>query len=497
MLQRIPVIVGVGQVANKDPERIMHPDELYQRALDLALTDAGCDLRSRVDGLYVTPPNHEDTTTVVERLRARSSFDGARGELMPWSGSGPQEGLNRAVREILAGRLDAVVFVAGVGDASAKRARQAGLEPPNGSTGLERNTEVDPDVPREREGPPVETAAGVRAVGTSFAMVESILAAEAGRSLDEQRTWLGGMLAPFTAAAARRPDVAWFPEPRRPEEISAVSPSNRMVNEPYTKIMNAFPTVDMAASLVVTTTELARTCGISERQWVYPWSGTICHEPAPPSERPFIHRPGGLRAVLERALSVAQLNVEDVGHFDFYSCFPSAVQMSAAALGLNPLDPRGLTVTGGLPYFGGPGAAYVCHAIVSMVEECRKIPASVGMVLGLGGLISHFAAGIYSTAEPPRPWRLDACSDVEAQLARRRVPVDLAREGVAEVEAMTVAHNRTGAVNAPVIVKFSDGTRSGARPRSREMAKELSGFSLVGQKVRISREAGGPRFELV
>ncbi|HVA43857.1 MAG TPA: hypothetical protein VNF50_10270 [Acidimicrobiales bacterium] len=497
MSHRTAVIVGVGQVANKDPDRILHPDDLLHGALDLALADAGHDVRSRIDGLYVTPPTHDDAPTSLARLRTRSGLHQGRGEIMRWSGSGPQEGLNHAVSEIVAGRLEAAVLVAGVGDASARRARQAGLEPPGRSTGLEQNTEVDPDVPRQpnRQGPEVETAAGIRAVGTSFAMVESVFAAEAGRSLDEQRIWLGGLMAPFTSAAARRPNVAWFPNPRQAEEISAVSVANRLVNEPYTKVMNAFPTVDLAASVLVTTTEVARACGIPEGQWVYPWVGTTCHEPAPPSERPFIHRSGGLSAALERALISARLNVEDIDLFDFYSCFPSAVQMSAAAIGLDPLDPRGLTVTGGLPYFGGPGAAYVCHAIVSMVEECRTRPDGVGMVVGLGGLISHFAAGIYSGAEPPQPWRFDGCSGVEAELDQKRVPVDLAREGVAEVEAMTVAHNRTGVVNAPVIVKFGDGTRSGAQPRSREMARDLSGINLVGSKVRIGLEAGGPRFE--
>lgn len=499
MSQRTPVIVGVGQIANKDPERILHPDDLLHSAIELALADAGTGIRSRIDSIFATPPTHDDAATIVARLRARADLDSRHAETMRWSGSGPQEGLNRAVTEIAEGRLQTALLVAGVGDASVKRARQAGREPLSASTGLERNFEVDPDLPQppDRPRPPVETAAGVRAVGTSFAMVESVFAAGAGRSLDEQRMWLGELLAPFTAAAARRPEVAWFAQARSAAEISGVSPTNRLVNEPYTKVMNAFPTVDLAASLVITTTEVARASGIPERQWIYPWAGTTCHEPAPPSERPYLHRPAGLAAAMQRVLAAAQVGVADVDRFDFYSCFPSAVQMAADAVGLDPLDRRGLTVTGGLPYFGGPGAAYVLHAIVSMVEECRARPASTGMVVGLGGLISHFAAGIYSSAEPPRPWSYDACADVEAELDRQRVPVDLSRQGIGEVEAMTVAHNRTEPVNAPVIVRFPDGSRTGARPRSREMARDLSGCNLVGRQVRVALDEGGPRYEVV
>ena len=37
--------------------------------------------------------------------------------------------------------------------------------------------------------------------------------------------------------------------------------------------------------------------------------------------------------------------------------------------------PRGLTVTGGLPYFGGPGNNYSTHGIAEMVARCRAAPA--------------------------------------------------------------------------------------------------------------------------
>ena len=53
------------------------------------------------------------------------------------------------------------------------------------------------------------------------------------------------------------------------------------------------------------------------------------------------------------------------------------------------LDPRGLTATGGLPYFGGPGASYNVHAIASIVERCRA--GGFGLTVGLGGFAAAFA----------------------------------------------------------------------------------------------------------
>ena len=62
-----------------------------------------------------------------------------------------------------------------------------------------------------------------------------------------------------------------------------------------------------------------------------------------------------LRTALERA----EMSAADIDLFDFYSCFPIAVSNAIAGLGVDPADPRGLTLTGGLPYFGGPGNSYL------------------------------------------------------------------------------------------------------------------------------------------
>ena len=66
---------------------------------------------------------------------------------------------------------------------------------------------------------------------------------------------------------------------------------------------------------------------------------------------------------------------EDLDALDVYSCFPVAVEVAMVELGLDAarLQSRGvpLTVTGGLPYHGGPGNAYVVHSIAKMVETLR------------------------------------------------------------------------------------------------------------------------------
>ena len=70
------------------------------------------------------------------------------------------------------------------------------------------------------------------------------------------------------------------------------------------------------------------------------------------------------------ALRVAGIGVDDIATFDLYSCFPFPVFNICDGLGLGPDDPRGLTLTGGLPFFGGPGNNYSMHAIAETVPKC-------------------------------------------------------------------------------------------------------------------------------
>lgn len=55
--------------------------------------------------------------------------------------------------------------------------------------------------------------------------------------------------------------------------------------------------------------------------------------------------------------------------------------MSAVAdgLGLSADDSRGLTVTGGPPFFGGAGNNYSMHAIAETVALLRATPGAYGM----------------------------------------------------------------------------------------------------------------------
>ena len=107
-----------------------------------------------------------------------------------------------------------------------------------------------------------------------------------------------------------------------------------------------------------------------------------------------------MRLTAKYALAQAHKRLDEVAFIDIYSCFPSSVQIACRELGISLDDPRGLTITGGLPFFGGPGNNYVSHAIAEMVHKVRSQPGSYGLVMANGGLVTKEAVGLYSTQRP-------------------------------------------------------------------------------------------------
>ncbi len=503
-MQERPVIVGIGQIANRDDEVLCSPLDLMEQAATRALSDAGGLPRSAVDAVMVLPASvGRDVSGDPDHLACRLGLPPGHREVGTFSGSSPVELLARAGELVASGRATAVLVSGGIADASVRRARARGVEPPAGpaapwSQGSPAKASPWSDGGSDHGMPSVfpEVAAGLGAPVTIFSLIESVFAASAGRSFAEQRAFLGGVLAPFTEVAARRPDLAWFPVARSAEEIASVSPTNRIIDEPYTKRMTSFPTVDQAAAFLVTGTSTADRFAIPASQRVHPWSVAYAAEGTAPSTRRRMDRSGALAAAVERAFALAGRTPDDVARFDLYSCFPAAVQLAAAALGIELDDPRGLTVTGGLPAFGGPGAAYAVHSIACMVEECRLDPGSLGTVVGLGGMAGNMAVAVLGTEPGDRPWASNRGEDVTERLVAAAAPADLGREGEAVVVAMTTCVDRDGVVTgAPVVAEFADGTRTGARPASCRLAADLSGVSLVGSKVRIALVEGRPVYE--
>ena len=272
-----------------------------------------------------------------------------------------------------------------------------------------------------------------------YAFCDNARRKELGLGLEEYRNKIGDLFEPFTRVAAANPHAA-APVERSAEELATVTERNRIVAEPYTRMTVARDQVNQAAAIIVASVGKARELGVPEDRWVYIHAVTKSEE-LPLMERPDLARNPATIASLEKALDRAGKDLEDMRYLDFYSCFAIPVFNVIDHFGLSPDDPRDLTLTGGLPFFGGAGNNYSAHAICEAVERCRDDRGSFALVGANGGWMSKYSTGIYSTE--PADWsandRYNAIPKANNGVGRGE-----GEFGAAKVETYTINHAKTG-----------------------------------------------------
>jgi acetyl-CoA C-acetyltransferase len=196
--------------------------------------------------------------------------------------------------------------------------------------------------------------------------------------------------------------------------------------------------------------------------------------------------------VFATALGMAGMGPDDLAHLDLYSCFASSVHLALDALGIDAGDPRGVTVTGGLPFAGGAGSDYLTHSIATMVEVLREDPGSAGMATGVGMHLTKHVAGVYSTE--PGPVAPPDLSGLQARLVAEHPPVPITdtAEGPARVVTYTVIHGRDGAAETGLAVcDLPDGTRTYAKVDDADLLTEIEAVEWVGAEVDLAPGEGG------
>ncbi len=154
-------------------------------------------------------------------------------------------------------------------------------------------------------------------------------------------------------------------------------------------------------------------------------------------------------------------------------------------------DPRLATVTGGLPYFGGPGSGYVLHAIVTMTDRLRDDPDAHGIVSGVGMYMAKHSYGVYAAKPGPlTPPDADAVQ-AEADAVGSRAIVERPG-GPGELVAHTVSYSRDGRPEKLLAVcELPDGSRCYGESTDEGLMGASRATELVGTKVALVTEEHG------
>jgi acetyl-CoA C-acetyltransferase len=342
-------------------------------------------------------------------------------------------------------------------------------------------------------GPPRHAAHGLSSAARQYAMIENARRARLGQTRQQYAAAMGALFAPFTQVAAANPHAA-ARTVRSAAELITPTKANRPVADPYTRYIVAREKVNQGAAVLLMPAGEARRLGVPTERWVF------LHGHADVAERDLLQRgdlSAGPASVLaaRHALEVAGIGPEGLATIDLYSCFPAPVFNICEGLGLAADDPRGLTVTGGLPFFGGPGNNYSMHAIAETVQRARATPGSYGFVGANGGIMSKYSAGVYCTT--PVPWRPCHSARLQAAIDGWAAPAEAQQAGGwARIEACTVAPRRDGSLAGVVIGRLeADGRRFVARSHDHDedMLAQLSTGEPVGARVYARSSGPGNR----
>jgi acetyl-CoA C-acetyltransferase len=485
-LKPVPILVGAAQITQrKEADPVLDPLGLMIQASRLALADAGADGLSRlIDTVCVVNSFSCDDENVPQRLSRALGLNPREAVYSLIGGNTPQMLVNRYSRDIAAGRKKAVL-IAGAeaiyamvraargksmldwpGNITWRQVRDDGL-PVNFDTllrlGCEHEAKRLHDAGEQYPAPNnrAEDAFDLFLPQFMYPFFETALRALSGRTPEEHRRWLGARCEHLARIAARNPH-AWERKAATADEITQVTGKNRYVAYPYTIRMMANINVDQAAAVILTSVEAAEKIGIDRTRWVYPLGGAEFRNIWHVSRRPCLHDSPAVTEASRLALGQAGLTLSDIGVFDLYSCFPSAVEIARLALGISENDGRDLSVTGGLAHFGGPGNNYTLHAIASVVERIRRDRGLKAMVTANGWFNSKHAVGIYGAGEPLHPWEDRDDEPIQRAIDARALPEPVERaEGRLSVEAYMIRHDLEGRPEqGTVIGRLADGRRA-------------------------------------
>ena len=510
-----PVLIGAAQFTERldsDDYRALSPVDITAEAARRALTDAGMERRlDRVD-IIMTTRTFEDSTPVLAFPFGRSNnFPrsvaqrlGIKPAHAVWATSGgdtPQKLVVEACEAIVTGHAQAVLIAGGEALSTGKHLVKQGVE-------VDWSEEIEAQVDDRGAAIDFLTADelnnGLITPPLFHGIIENARRGAAGFSREHWAQQMSELFAPFSAVAATNPLAAISDKAFDAVELRTPGPGNRLVADPYTQRLIARDQVNQSAAVIVVSSALADDLGVPQAQRVYLHGHAAAGEP-PVTLRPDLGKAPSAGLALAAALEAAETTIEAIDLMDFYSCFPVAVTNAIEALGLTANDPRGLTVTGGLPYFGGPGNSYSLHALAEIVSRLRggdgqSAMASVkrGLVAANGGFLSKYAVGIYSNT--PRAFVHADNAALQQQLARSTPPaVVSSAQGSGHIESYTIDWHRSGQPKKVVVVGRlqTSGERFIAHSEAEDGVTLQSAVDVdpMGRTVTVKPAAAGNEFQ--
>ncbi len=481
-----PILVGAAAIQQKttDLGESREALALMIDAAQQALADSGSSELGKHVQLVSIPKGMWDYSNPSALVAKAIGAEHCTSELANF-GILQQTNIGKACLQIEAGEIQAAIVAGGEAKFRALQAQIQGIEVTSTP-----QTDSEPDrflQPQAELWSEIEANAGLGMPVGYYALLESAICAERGNDMDSHRDAIADMYARFSEIAAENPD-GWLDSPIDAKTIRDAGPKNKMLAHPYAKYHNSQWNVDQACALVLCSAGLARKLGIPEENWVLPLASVESNQMVNVSQRPNLAQSAAASIGGAKALELGSTSIDALDFIELYSCFPAAVNLYINALDLTPN--RDLTVTGAMPFAGGPLNNYFLQSTVKLVQLVRSKPGSKGLATCVSGMFTKQGYGVWQSASD------DALAndpgfgfaDVTEEVAAAEVPLPLKapEAGDVDIVAATVLYEGTEPGRAIIVGEYADGTRTVAASTDAKTIDSILASNPVGDKANIA-----------
>lgn len=477
-----PVLVAVAAVQQKQTNiaEAKEPITLMIDAVNAALKDSQAPTIAKQIEHICVPKGMWQYTNPAALIAEAVGAENAVTEFCDF-GILQQTNLGQACQKIAAGDIEVALVVGG----EAKyRQLQAMIQNVEATETQQQDSQPDSFLQPEAElWSEIESKAGLGMPVGYYALIESAICHQQGISMDQHRDNIASHYARFSETATANPD-GWAESALSAEIIRNAGDKNAMLAFPYTKHHNSQWNVDQACALLFCSVRKAREYGIPESQWIFPLASTESNQIINVSQRPDLGRSIAAEMAGQRALKIADLTIDEIDFIDLYSCFPSAVNLNIQALNI-PVD-RELTVTGAMPYGGGPLNNYCLQATVKLAQLLRENPGSYAIASCVSGMFTKQGYGIWSSAGYRNAFVFD---DVSDELNEQQQALELIepQAGTVEIVAATVLFEKNQAQKLVIISQYPEGQRSVCYSANADHIAQSLDSNLVGKQAHINQ----------
>ena len=472
------VVIGVSAIQQKgDFENLDEALLLMDQAVKEALSDSGNkSVKDYINEIRI-PKGFWRYRDPGKWIAKNNDFQGIPTTYVTKIGVLQQNLINEACLKIENGEINASIILGG--EARYKQLRSVIEKKEYFETKLDENPDFYIKAKEDLYGDGELEELGAMAVGY-YATMETAIRKNDDEEIEEHQNNIASMYEEFSKVASNNED-AWLDHPYSKKEILETSKKNKMLAYPYNKLHCTSWNVNQSAALIICSEELADKLEIDNKKRVYPISSSENNHMIAIQQRPKLYESIGMVYAAKSVNKMMEKLDIRLDAYDLYSCFPAAVKMFSKSLELGSEIPK--TITGSMPYAGGPLNSFVIHSTVKMIQKIRALEVRHGLVTGVSGMMTKQSFCVWGK-EYQEQFVFDDVTE-RAKLDESPVEMSNIAEGEGEIIGYTIIEGSENKLKAVLYLDDEKKHRKVVSSFDKNFINLLMEEEWVGKKVKF------------